>query len=276
MFISWIGPLDCNSVARKESLFPMPEKKRSPRQATFTVALIGPDGSGKTTISRKVREAFPNLIQSIYMGVNLDSSNHMLPTSRLLHTIKRLAGSKPDTAGPYDPQRQQKVAPKGRLKRTSSTIKSMVRLLHRISEEWYRQALAWYYQYRGWIVLFDRHFFSDYYAYDIAATGHQQTLSRKIHGQMLMHVYPKPDLIIYLDAPAEVLFARKGEGTLDLLEQRRQDYLDLRDQVRHFAVVDASQPIEAVTRHVIELIWSLYAARAQGKLEPNYAAHETK
>lgn len=265
-----------NAFERKASLFRMSNKKSSLRQATFTVALIGPDGSGKTTISHKVKEAFPNLVQSIYMGVNLDSSNHMLPTSRLLHSIKRLAGSKPDTAGPYDPQRQPKAVPKGRLKRTMSTIKSLLGLLHRISEEWYRQGLAWYYQSRGWIVLFDRHFFSDYYAYDIAATGHQQTLSRKIHGQMLMHLYPKPDLIIYLDAPAEVLFARKGEGTLDLLEQRRQDYLDLRDQVKHFAVVDASQPIETVTRNVIELIWRLYETRAQGKLDPYYASRETE
>lgn len=252
----------------------MPDKQRFPRHATFTVALIGPDGSGKTTVSRQVKAAFPHLVQLIYMGVNLDSSNHMLPTSRLLHIIKRLAGSKPDTAGPYDPQQQRKTAPRGIVKRSISAIKTMLRLLNRMSEEWYRQGLAWYYQYRGWIVLFDRHFFSDYYAYDIADTTHRQTFSRKLHGLMLKHLYPRPDLVIYLDAPAEVLFARKGEGTLALLEQRRQDYLALRDQVRHFAVVDAGRPIEAVTRDVIGLIWRLYETRAESKLAI-YAARET-
>jgi hypothetical protein len=37
---------------------------------------------------------------------------------------------------------------------------------------------------------------------------------------MLEHFYPKPNLVIYLDAPAEMLFARKKEGTIELLEQR--------------------------------------------------------
>src|SRR5262249_22729197 len=116
------------------------------------------------------------------------------------------------------------------------------------------QGLAWYYQRRGNIVLFDRHFFSDFYAHDIARNGRPRPLSKRIHGFMLEHVYPKPDLVILLDAPVEVLFARKGEGTLKALEHRRQEYLQMQSLVKHFAVVDARQSAEDVARDVTGLV----------------------
>ena len=54
---------------------------------------------------------------------------------------------------------------------------------------------------------------------------------RRIHGYNLRRLYPRPDLVILLDAPAEVFFARKGEGTLESIESRRQEYLAQRDDV---------------------------------------------
>ncbi len=226
----------------------------------FTVALIGPDGAGKTTIGRRLEHRLPLPVKYVYMGVNLDSSNHMLPTTRLIHAIKRARGAKPDVAGPPDPNRV-KPRPKGAVRRMAASLKSGLRLMNRIGEEWFRQGLAWYYQRRGKIVIFDRHFFSDYYAYDIANSKRERTLSSRIHGFMLAHIYPQPDLVIYLDAPAEVLFARKGEGTIEALERRRHDYLQLRDLVKHFAVVDASQPEDDVAREVSKLIWEFYSAK---------------
>ena len=70
----------------------------------------------------------------------------------------------------------------------------------------------------------------------------------------MSHVYPKPDLVICLDAPAEVLFARKPEGTVEAIERRRREYFQIRPFVKHFAVVDVTQPEDAVTRAVAALI----------------------
>jgi thymidylate kinase len=226
----------------------------------FTVALIGPDGAGKTTIGRRIEHALPMPVKYVYMGVNLDSSNHMLPTTRLLKAIKRARGAAPDTAGPPDPNRVR-ARPKGLAKRTLAGLKSTLRMTNRMGEEWFRQGLAWYYQRRGNIVVFDRHFFSDYYAYDIANPQADRRISDRIHGFMLNRVYPKPDLVIYLDAPAEVLFARKGEGTIEALERRRQEYMSLRGVVKHFAMVDATQSEDLVARDVTTLIWDFYNAR---------------
>jgi thymidylate kinase len=229
----------------------------------ITVALIGPDGAGKTTIGRRLEHTLRLPVKYLYMGINAEASNVMLPSTRLILELKRARGIRPDIAGPFDPGRA-KPGPKGALKRAAVGLKLTLRLVNQVGEEWFRQLLAWYYQRRGYIVLFDRHFFTDYYAYDIAGTGQRRPLTSRIHGFILKHVYPKPDLLIYLDAPAEVLFARKGEGTIELLERRRQEYLQLRDLVEHFAIVDASRPEQDVARAVTELIWESYERKAGG------------
>ncbi len=235
----------------------------------FTVALIGPDGAGKTTISRRLEHALPRPVKYIYMGVNLDSSNVMLPTTRVVKVVKRALGAPPDVAGPPDPARL-KAQPKGLVKRALSGVKSVLRLAYQLSEEWFRQVLTWVYQRRGYIVLFDRHYFSDFYAYDIAHPRPGQPFTRRIHGFVLQHLYPRPDLVIYLDAPAEVLFKRKGEGTLDALERRRHEYLQMRDLVRHFVVVDASLPVDDVVRAVAGVISAFYRDRSGGELRVSY------
>jgi thymidylate kinase len=74
---------------------------------------------------------------------------------------------------------------------------------------------------------------------------------------MLMHAYPRPDLVVLLDAPPEVLFERKGEGTLASLARRREDYLGLADAAgidRPFAVVSATQPVDAVVADVAGIV----------------------
>ena len=235
----------------------------------FTIALIGPDGAGKTTISRRLEGMLPRPVKYLYMGVNLDSSNMMLPTSQALRAIKRALGAPPDVAGPPD-SRRVKPPPKSVVKRTLAGVKSILRLINQLSEEWFRQGLAWYYQRRGYIVLFDRHYFSDYYAYDIANRRGGLPLARRLHGFVLQHIYPRPDLVIYLDAPAEVLYERKGEGTLVALERRRKEYLQIRNLVKHFVVVDASQPLDDVVRAVTEVISNYYRDKVGGKLRVSY------
>ncbi len=219
-----------------------------------TIALIGPDGAGKTTIGRQLECKLPIPVKYIYMGVNLEASNLMLPTSRWLAQLKRGLGGKPDNGGPLD-QAEAHRRPRGFVKRTLKGIKSTILVGNRICDEWFRQMFAWYYQCQGNVVIFDRHYYSDYYAYDIAnQSEHKRSWLRRLHGSMLEHVYPKPSLIIYLDAPSEVLLARKGEGTLEILEQRRQDYLQMESIVDHFIVVNCDRPVDLVTQEVADHI----------------------
>jgi thymidylate kinase len=225
----------------------------------FTVALIGPDGAGKTTIGQMLSDDLPLPVTYLYMGVSADSSNRLLPTTRLWRRIKRALGARPDNHGPRE--RGAAAPRRGLLRRLASNAKSLAGLANRLSEEWYRQLLAGYYKRRRRIVLFDRHYLPDYYAYDVAADQQPRSLARRIHGFCLKYLYPRPDLFVYLDAPAEVLLSRKGEGTLELLETRRQDYLQFGASVPDFAVVDANRSLGVVVQEVRELIWNYYGRR---------------
>jgi thymidylate kinase len=71
---------------------------------------------------------------------------------------------------------------------------------------------------------------------------------------VLRHLYPRPDVVVMLDAPAEVLLARKGEGTVDDLERRRRDYLALQSQIERFVIVDATADVDQVYRDVAAVI----------------------
>lgn len=228
-----------------------------------SVAIIGPDGAGKSTICQNIASDFYVPVKYLYMGVSLDSSNTMLPTTRLVHKIKRAAGSQPDTHGPRS-SAVPITTPKGLPKRIFKEVKALFRLGYWLTEEWYRQVLTWYYQISGKIVIFDRHFFFDYYHYDIAKTNQKRSLARRIHGFVLQRFYPKPDLVIFLDAPGEVLYARKKEGTIELLEQRRHEFLEFQNLVKHFVIVDVTQSKEKALKDVKEIIWKFYQDHTKG------------
>lgn len=217
----------------------------------ISVAIIGPDGAGKSTISESLEgAAMPAPVKRIYMGVNLESSGLMLPTTRLALAVKKARGRRADMVAPSTRAPGATGSP---VKRAVTGGARTVRLLMWLAEEWFRQLVALYHRSRGSIVVFDRHFYADYYHFDVAGNGRRSATSR-IHGYLLKHVYPKPDLVVCLDAPGQVLFDRKGEATAEWLEERRGQYLSLRDVVPHFVVVDADRPLDAVTREVAAVI----------------------
>ena len=230
----------------------------------FTVALIGPDGAGKTTIGRRLEQELPLPVKYVYMGSNTAASNHLLPTTRLACAVKRALGIYRDQGGPPDPTARRSHAV-GFARRVFATVKSGLSLCNRLAEECYRQVLTWYYTRRRKIVIFDRHYFPDYYAYDIAGDWGKRSLAQRIHGFFLSKIYPKPHLMILLDAPAEVLWERKREGTLALIAQRRTDYLRVGDVVKHFVVVDANRPEAEVADEVRNVIWGFYRDRYDGE-----------
>lgn len=219
----------------------------------FTIALIGPDGTGKSTLSRRLVASLPFPTKYIYMGINQDASNFALPTTLLWEKIKRAGGRQKDVGGPPDPNRLQSI-PKNPLRRIARELKSGLRIANLMAEEWFRQFVTWYYQVRGYVVIFDRHFYFDYYKYHIAKSSIRRNISERVHGFMLNHIFPKPDFVIFLDAPPEVLFSRKREGTVELLEQRREEYVQFQGLVERFVTVDTTQSIDEVTSQVCNLI----------------------
>jgi thymidylate kinase len=238
------------------------------RRRGFTVALIGCDGAGKTTVARALERESGLPVRYLYMGVGTDSVNRTLPTTRVANELtRRRAAARPagEAAhrGPNGAGERAAGdgAAGGTRARRHGRARAALRLANRLAEEWYRQLIAETYVARGAIVVFDRHFLADYHAIDVTGAG--RPLSRRIHGFMLARAYPRPDLAVFLDAPPEVLYSRKGEGTIASLTRRRQDYrglVDSGDAAGQAAVVSATQPLDAVVAEVAGLIRD-YAVR---------------
>ena len=221
-----------------------------------TVAVVGPDGAGKSALVAALPASLPVPSATVYLGVNLEASRSMLPTTRLALALKRRGSGRPDLTGRFEAP----VDGPGGVRRAA---RRTLRLVAWIAEEWYRAALVALRARGGRLVLCDRHFLCDYYAADVAPRPGRSLLSR-IHGWQLGRFYPRPDLVLVLDAPPEVLHARKGEDSLESLAGRRADYLALKDVLPAVEVIDADRPFDEVLAAATAVI----AARIGGVVTP--------
>lgn len=84
--------------------------------------------------------------------------------------------------------------------------------------------------------------------------------------RLIWRVIPKPDLIVVLDAPPEVLQARKQEVPFEETARQRDAYLALARSLENGRVVDASQPFGAVSSDVGAIIVKHLAMRVTRRL----------
>jgi thymidylate kinase len=193
-------------------------RRISPRRSTgasrgLTVALLGPDGAGKSTLTTSLSRSWPIPARTIYMGVFRTSDRE-----RIWRKVPGLV-----------------LASKLARLRTRTT-------------------LAAFHRQRGRLVLFDR------YTYDALLRPGRRSFRAQVSYSLLAKVCPPPDVVVVLDAPGEVMFTRKGEHTVEILEERRQRYLDMAERLPQSVVVDATQPPDVVARTVTQRLWGLFSA----------------
>jgi thymidylate kinase len=118
---------------------------------------------------------------------------------------------------------------------------------------------------KGYLVVFDRHSLLDLlvdpqrYRY-----GGPLWLVR-----LVVKLLPKPDLVIVLDAPVEVLLSRKQDESTQEIARLREAYLGLAQELSNGYLVNASRPLERVVADVERIILDYTTTRKAGRLEMN-------
>jgi len=232
-----------------------------------SVALIGQDGAGKTTISQMVLEQLPYKMKYIYMGRNVESGNYSLPTSKIIHLYKIYKYKKTHKISDSSTARKLSLheLDKNRKVDTRGKIGAILRLLNRLTEEWYRLIISWNYQIRGYLVIYDRHFIFDYMPDQLDERKTRRRLTTRIHDWSLNNLYEVPSLVIFLNAPAEVLYARKGEATIDYINAKNKAFLEFGKKLKNFEVVDAAQPVDKVFDDVRKKMSEFFNAKMKNK-----------
>lgn len=220
----------------------------------FSVAIIGNDGAGKTTIANRLIEdqVFP--CRYLYMGFSTLSSNMMLPTSYLARRYKIKEYQK--RVAEMTDEERSKTTPSHQLhhgapKRGSLWIS--IRFVNRMVEAIWRQLISWAYQGAGFTVLYDRHYFFDAARF-VKTNLREMPWANRLEYKVFNDIYPKPDLVIFLDAPSNILFSRKGESTLETLDKRRNNIFMMADRFDNFIVVNAAQSLDKVYEDVLNQI----------------------
>jgi thymidylate kinase len=188
-----------------------------------SVALLGTDGAGKSTLAAAIQRSFYFPVHRVYMGLwqarqPRETTVLQRPGLRILGAALKLAGRMPLSWRGY--------------------------LIGRCHE-----AL-------GRVVIFDR------YVYDALVTSQHTTgRLRRWYLRLLGHSCPAPDLVLVLDAPGEMMFARKAEHTPEILEMRRQELLAVSKHIPHVQIVDATRAESVVRADVLGRIWAVCCGR---------------
>jgi len=80
-------------------------------------------------------------------------------------------------------------------------------------------------------------------------------------------VSPKPDLVLLLDAPPEVIRARKSELPIEEIARQREAYRSVVTAQKMGRLIDASQPLKKVIADAEALVVDRLAERAQRQLK---------
>jgi thymidylate kinase len=201
------------------------------------VVLIGPDGSGKSTISKKLERYLQPLFQgSCYFHGHFMIIPRLRDLAKLLgfKPSEEIAATNPDSGG------------FGERMIKFGILRSMLYLTYYSLGYLLGYGVIFLRRGRGELIIFDR------YYYDYLIQPGMSLPSGLI--MMVSNLLPKPDLLIYLHNDPQVIFSRKPELTIKELVRQSAVCYQLIDRLPQGCLVETTGTPEEITERVAKIL----------------------
>jgi thymidylate kinase len=186
------------------------------------IVILGPDGAGKSSVIQ-------GLIGRLEQDGRIVKMRHLKP-----QILLRRRGAAVMIV----------VDPHGKPPRSALT--SVVKILVWLMEEWYANLFQ---DDRKTLLIYDR-YYHDLLVDPLRYRYGGSMGAARLVGKMM----PRPKLWLLLDAPAEILQARKQEVSLEETERQRSAYRAFVQGQKDHAIVDAAQPLDKVIADVERIV----------------------
>jgi thymidylate kinase len=229
------------SIVQKTLLVPKRVRalmKRVSQPTGGCVAIMGPDGAGKSLVIGAVRDQLSSAFRKVQYF-------HLRP--------RLLPGGGAANVAVTNPHGRP---PRGRL---ASIAKVFFLLADYCLGYLLRLAPS---MMRSDMIIFDRYF------YDLLVDSKRVRYGGPLWLlRLATRLVPQPDIVILLDAPADVLWARKQEVPFEEVVRQREGYLQVASELPSAIVVDAAQSPSDVIGAVLRAIVEFYATRTARRLQ---------
>lgn len=213
--------------------------------AGMDIALLAPDGGGKSTILEALKEYEVTSFVSV-------ERKYIRPGM-----FKNIGQYKPNA----QPEMTDNPDPHGR--KPDGVLKSLLRFfiylidftlgyfVKIVSLKWQRS-----------LIVFDRY----YYDYYVDMYRYHYSLPRWVPG-LFSFMIPRPSLTFVLYAPAEVLYNRKKELTLEETRRQCETFKRLSAVLPNAVLIDVNRPVNVIVKDIVATIVKKRAELTQKKLK---------
>ena len=211
----------------------------------LTVAFISPDGGGKSTVINLIKET----CSGVFHGVE---EKYFRP--RLFKN--------PGSYNLINPTEEISNNPDPHSRPVNSGFKSFIRyFFYNLDFLLGHVFIIIPHKLKRRLVIYDRY----YYDYYVDMKRYQYKLPKFVP-RLFSFMIPTPDLVFILDAPADVIYSRKKELSLNEIERQRVIFSKMSKQIKNAYLINTDRPIENVVKEVTELIIKKKVAQTLKKL----------